>query len=268
MTTLRAPAVAGLFYPDDPQDLKLEVDRLLREARPTHGATPRAMIQPHAGYRYSGPVAASGYRRLRDTATDVHRVVILGPNHTVPLDRIALSGADTWATPLGDVTIDTAERDRLVEGGAAVIDDAPHRLEHAIEVHLPFLLRALPSGWTLLPAVVGDVPAEVAATLVDRCWGEDTLVIVSSDLSHYHSYPEARRLDEATVSEIATRNYQAVGHRNACGSHPIRGLLAARATQPLEIEVLDVRNSGDIADSPHRVVGYASIVFVTPGGDV
>lgn len=260
MTTRRASA-AGLFYPDDAHDLRNDVDRLLREARLVDGPPPAAMIQPHAGYVYSGPIAATGYRRLRHTRPDVRTVVILGPNHTVALDRIAVSGADEWETPLGRIPVAAALRDVALAAALAEVDDRPHVAEHAIEVHLPFLQRVLDPGWTLLPIVVGDCTPEAAADIVDRCAGDDTLIVVSTDLSHYHSYVEARRIDEITIDEIVSRTIMALGPRRACGFSPLRGLLAATSTRDLETDVLDVRNSGDTSGERHRVVGYASIVL-------
>jgi AmmeMemoRadiSam system protein B len=261
MTTTRSAAVAGLFYPDDRRELHNEVERMLREARAVNGAAPQAMIQPHAGYPYSGPVAATGYLRLRRARPDVARVVLVGPNHTVPLAAMAVSAADEWLTPLGMVPVDAELREHVAAAPLVEVADRPHAREHALEVHLPFLQRVLSPGWTLLPVVVGDCPAESVATLIDRCWGEDTLVVVSSDLSHYHGYTEAVRIDEITVEEIVLRRVEAIDPRRACGCYPIRGLLASRHVSELAVEVLDVRNSGDTAGDHHQVVGYASIVF-------
>jgi AmmeMemoRadiSam system protein B len=253
-----------LFYPDESLELHNEVERMLREALPIRGNPPRAMIQPHAGYPYSGPVAATGYRLLREARPAVARVVILGPNHTMPYDAIAVSGSDTWETPLGEVAIDTHLRDHIDDAPLVTVDDRPHQREHAIEVQLPFLQRTLEPGWTLLPLVVGECSAGSVATVIDRCWDADTLIIVSSDLSHYHSYTEARRIDEITVEEIVVRSVSAIDGRRACGAYQIRGLLSSRHLTELDVEVLDVRNSGDTTDSHHRVVGYASIVFCRP----
>ncbi len=261
MTTVRPPSAAGLFYPDEPHALRAEVDRLLREARSLDGCAPHAMIQPHAGYQFSGAVAATGYRLVRHTRPDVRRVVILGPNHTVPLDSIAVTAADEWETPLGTVPIDDVLRDVVAGLPVVETDDRPHATEHAIEVQLPFLQRVLDPGWTLLPMVVGDCKPAATAEVIDACADPETLVVVSSDLSHYHSYGEARRIDSITVEEIVARTVAAIGPRQACGYSPIRGLLTAQLVEQLRVDILDVRNSGDTAGPNHRVVGYASIAF-------
>jgi AmmeMemoRadiSam system protein B len=262
VNAIRPPAVAGTFYAADPAALAESVDGMLREAAPIRGAPPMAMIQPHAGHVYSGPIAAYGYRRLADSPGRPATVAVLGPNHTVPLETIALSGADTWETPLGEVAVDVPLRERLAGLTGVVVDDAPHRREHAVEVHLPFLQRVLDRGWTLLPAVVGEVEADTTAALVDALLAADTLVVVSSDLSHYLGYREARRRDERTVEAILARDVASVRRYDACGCHPIRGLLASRSLRSLTPEVLDLRNSGDTAGPRREVVGYASIVWV------
>jgi AmmeMemoRadiSam system protein B len=250
-----------LFYPDDRRTLETEVDRLLHESRNTAGAPPRAMVQPHAGYRYSGSVAAFGYRRLANAEPPPRRVVILGPNHTVPLESIAVSPADLWETPLGSVEVDPELRSVARELASVEIAERPHLTEHSIEVQIPFLQRVLSNGWTLLPLVVGTVAAETTAALIDHLADPETLVIVSTDLSHYHAYAAARRIDETTVVEIVARAANAIGPRQACGYSPLRGLLTSELIAPLRTEVLDVRNSGDTAGDRHQVVGYTSIVF-------
>jgi len=261
MSRTRLASAAGLFYPDGRRDLQTEVDRLLHESRNTAGPPPRAMIQPHAGYRYSGTVAAFGYRRLANADPPPRRVVVLGPNHTVPLESIAVSPADRWETPLGPVDIDHELRAMARELPSVGIAERPHLTEHSIEVQVPFLQRVLSPGWTLLPFVVGTVGSATVAELIDRLAAPDTLILVSTDLSHYHAYAAARRIDEATVGEIVARTVNAIGPRQACGYSPLRGLLASELVAPLTIEVLDVRNSGDTAGDHHRVVGYTSIVF-------
>lgn len=261
MNDVRRAVVAGLFYPDEPRDLRNTVDELLQAARLVKGTPPLAMIQPHAGYVYSGPVAATGYRRLHSTRPRVDHVVVLGPNHTVALDRIAVTTASAWDTPLGRIGITDSLRTALLENGAVEADDRPHLTEHAIEVQLPFLQRVLEPGWDLLPLVVGDVSPAAVAEVIDTCWGSGTLTIVSTDLSHYHSYSEARSIDELTVGAITTRSVDVINPRRACGAMPLRGLLVSPHTAGLETQVLDVRNSGDTAGDRRRVVGYVSVVF-------
>jgi len=258
----RRPAVAGSFYPADPRRLEATIDRLLAAAESRPGPPPLAMIQPHAGYEYSGPVAATGYRRLGETRPSVRRVVILAPNHTAPLDTMAISTADAWETPIGEVVVDDDLRAALAGLNHTEIDEVPHRREHAVEVHLPFLQRVLDPNWALLPVVVGAVPDEAVAALIDRGSEDgDTLIVASSDLSHYLPYDEARHRDERTVARIVAGDRTGIGPDDACGRHPVRGLLAARCLESRHAEVLDVRNSGDTAGGRDAVVGYASIVF-------
>lgn len=268
---LRPAAVAGTFYPGDPATLAATVDGLLAEARrriPDYPEQPKALIAPHAGYVYSGPVAASAYAPLTPYAADIRRVVVLGPAHTVPLRGIALSSADVWRTPLGDVELDTDSVTAATAHRLAGIDDRAHAAEHSIEVHLPFLQRVLEPGWRLVPAVVGHIDAGTVADLLDLWWGGDeTLVVVSTDLSHYHSYDVARRLDRRTAAEIVARQ-TALDPEGACGAYPLRGLLAAARRHDLDVELIDLRNSGDTAGGRDRVVGYGSFALVgaTSGG--
>jgi AmmeMemoRadiSam system protein B len=262
MSTVREPAVAGSFYPAEPAALAATVDRLVDGAAVPRRPEPlAAMIVPHAGYVYSGVVAARAYRRLADQGRRAATVVVLGPNHTVPLDTIAVTAADRWRTPLGDTEIDVELRNALITAGIAAADDTPHRREHAIEVQLPFLQRILGEGWRLLPAVVGRVPSGLGGALVDLCWDADGLVVVSSDLSHYLPYDEAKRRDEATVAAIVAGDAEAIRPDRACGAFPVRALLAAAATPSLSPEILDTRNSGDTAGPRHGVVGYAAIAY-------
>lgn len=262
MTKVRVPSAAGLFYPDDARVLRATIDEMLQATRLVDGSPPQAMIQPHAGYQFSGPVAATGYRRLAHSRPSVGHVVVLGPNHTVALQSIAVTGATAWETPLGQIPIADELRAAVLDCRSVGRADQPHLNEHAIEVQLPFLQQILQPGWDLLPMVVGDTSPQSVAAVIDACWGPDTLIIVSSDLSHYHSYAEARRIDDVTIEEIATRSVNAISPRRACGAAPIRGLLASASAADLRVEVLDARNSGDTTGNRQRVVGYASIVFV------
>ena len=262
VTSVRAPAVAGSFYPANSTELAATVDRMVQGAHVAVRTEPLgAVIVPHAGYVYSGEVAAAAYRRLLDHGRAVTTAVVIGPNHTVPLDTIALSGSDVWRTPLGEIPIDVELREALVAAGAAVIADGPHVREHAIEVQLPFLQRILAVGWKLLPAVVGHVSHARGGAFLDRCWGQDDLVVISSDLSHYLPYEEARRRDRETVDAIVAGDPAGIGPDQACGASPLRSLLAAAATASMSPDVLDVRNSGDTAGPRDRVVGYAAIAY-------
>jgi AmmeMemoRadiSam system protein B len=255
----RTPAVAGSFYPSRPGELKRTVDDLLAGAAVPEGApSPAALVVPHAGYVYSGPVAATAYARLSGKAASISRVVAFGPVHYVPVRGAAVPAAPAWATPLGEVPVDDALRERAAALGAAV-DDRPHAPEHALEVQLPFLQRLLGESFTLLPVAVSQQPASETADLIGAFLGEaGTLVLVSTDLSHYHDVETARRLDRKTAQKVVARNAAALGEDDACGIFPLRGLVELARRKDLPIELLDLRNSADTAGGPGRVVGYGA----------
>lgn len=259
---VRPPAVAGTFYPGDPQALTAAVTDALREAAATSpaGPLPPAIIAPHAGYVYSGPVAASAYARLVPARGQVERVVLVGPAHTVALDAIATSSADGFATPLGVVAIDTDARDRLLRTGKVIVSDRAHAGEHSLEVHLPFIQVAL-GDVAILPLVVGQVASSLVADVLEEVWGgAETLVVVSSDLSHYHDHRTAQTLDRRTAAAIVAKEPEQLGRDDACGLYPLRGLLVAARRRGLDIELLDLRTSADTAGDPDRVVGYGAFV--------
>ncbi|HET7487786.1 MAG TPA: AmmeMemoRadiSam system protein B [Acidimicrobiales bacterium] len=256
---IRLPAVAGSFYPAKRDALFDSVRQCFAGARRPGPAepAPKAVVVPHAGYLYSGPVAASAYLRLAPAAPVISRVVLLGPSHRVPLDGVAVSGADAFATPLGVVPVDDAGR-RSAEAAGAVRTNEPFALEHSLEVQLPFLQVVL-DHFTLVPLAVGlSVPAAVADVL-DAVWGgPETVVVTSTDLSHYHPYDVATALDRRTADAVVAMRAEAVGDRDACGVHALRGLLEAARRRDLPVELLDLRNSGDTAGTPDRVVGYGA----------
>ncbi|GGO76089.1 MEMO1 family protein [Marinobacterium nitratireducens] len=252
----RPPAVAGVFYPDDPVELGELIDRLLGD-NAQRGQAPRALVVPHAGLVYSGPVAARAYSLLRPWVSSFDRVLLLGPNHRVPLASMAVPSAGSFACPLGEMALDTETIADWVERGLLEYNDEPHRLEHCLEVQLPFLLR-LKSDWKLIPVVVGQVATDRVAALVrEALRNERTLVLVSSDLSHYHSYDTARRIDSVTSQRIE-RMEPTLTPELACGCHALNGLLDAAGRQGLHIDRLDLRNSGDTAGPRDRVVGYGA----------
>jgi AmmeMemoRadiSam system protein B len=256
---VRPPAVAGSFYPASPAGLARHIDGLLDAATAAPpGPLPAALVVPHAGTIYSGPVAASAYARLRPHASSILRVVAFGPVHRVPVRGAAVPSSDAWATPLGEVPIDGELRRRAVARGAAT-DDRPHAPEHALEVQLPFLQRVLPDGFSFLPVAVSEMPAKATADLIGEFVGEKgTLVVVSTDLSHYHDLATARRLDGATADAILALEPENLSGEDACGYYPLRGLLELGRGKSLHIRMLDLRTSGDTAGDPVSVVGYGA----------
>jgi hypothetical protein len=260
---VRPAAVAGVFYPDDPRELADAIaaylDSTHREG-PQEPGFPKAVIVPHAGYVYSGAVAASAYDLLRPARGVVKRVVVLGPCHRVPVRGLALPQARAFSTPLGRIPID-AESVRAIRDLPQVVESAAtHAEEHALEVQLPFLQQVL-GEFSLVPLVVGDAAPEQVAEVLDRLWGgAETLIVISSDLSHYHAYDSARRIDGETVQAILGFD-SGISHEQACGATPISGLLVAAKRKGLSPRLLDYRNSGDTAGDRHRVVGYASFAF-------
>ena len=263
MSSLRSAAVAGLFYPADPRELHTLVTDLLHKAAPSAvGATPKAMILPHAGYVYSGPIAATGYAALAAARETIKRVVLLGPTHRVGFTGIALPSAAFFATPLGKVTVDPLARQQLAGLPNVLILDQAHALEHSLEVHLPFLQEIL-ENFTLVPLVVGDVAYEAVAEVIERLWGgPETLIVISSDLSHYHDYATARRIDAATSHAIEELMPEAIHYEHACGRTPMNGLLTVARRRGMSVRTLDLRNSGDTAGARDRVVGYGAYAFL------
>jgi len=258
---VRPPAVAGLFYPRDDAALSREVDAALATTSPMLApGVPKAMIVPHAGYVYSGPVAAQAYARLIPARDIIKRVVLLGPCHRVPVQGLALPEASTFATPLGRVDVD-AHAVAAVAGLPQVsASDAAHAEEHALEVQLPFLQRVI-GPFTVVPFAVGAATAAEVAEVIERLYGgPETLILVSSDLSHYHPYESARAIDGETVRSILALD-SSIDHGQACGATPIAGLLELARRRGLAPELLDLRNSGDTAGDKRRVVGYASFAF-------
>jgi MEMO1 family protein len=260
---VRPPAVAGFFYPEDPAELAAAVDACLAQAPPPRAgeAPPKALVVPHAGYVYSGPVAASAYARIAPHAGAIRRVVLLGPAHRVWIRGLAAPRADGFATPLGVVPVDCRAVDAVAALPQLEVSDAPHAGEHSLEVQLPFLQRVL-GPFTLVPLAVGDAEAEEVAEVLERLWGgPETLVLVSSDLSHYHDYATARRLDRAACAAIEALDGSGLGPDSACGCVPLSGLLRVARARGLRAQTLDLRSSGDTAGGRDRVVGYGAWSF-------
>jgi AmmeMemoRadiSam system protein B len=256
-----------LFYPADAGTLASEVAAMLANAEGVVGATavPKAIIAPHAGYVYSGPIAASAYATLRRARDRIQRVVLMGPAHRTPVRGLAVPAATAFASPLGTVAIDRGGIARVADLPQVVESDNAHALEHSLEVHLPFLQSILGS-FALVPFAVGRASPEEVAEVLDRLWGGDeTLIVVSSDLSHYLPYAVARAMDQETVNAILNLD-AVVDHERACGGTPVNGLLLAARRHGLHPHLLDLRNSGDTAGDRSRVVGYCSIAFEETAG--
>ena len=258
---VRPPAAAGLFYPGDSTELADVVDGLLAAARERSGPAegcPRALVVPHAGYRYSGAVAAAAYALL--PAASPARVVLLGPAHFVPLAGCAVPRAAAWQTPLGQLPVDAAARDRALAVPGVHADDRPHAPEHALEVQLPFLQRSVRGPVRVLPVATAASPAAVA-DLLDVVAGPDTLVVASTDLSHYLPDAEARTRDARTVDAVLGLRPDLVADRSACGAHALRGLLAWARSVGLVPRLLGQATSADAGGGAEQVVGYAAFAF-------
>lgn len=261
MTSTRPPAVAGSFYPADALQLQALIMSLLFEVPSFSGSCPKAIIVPHAGYIYSGAIAASAYARVALGRDSLRRVVLLGPAHRLGFHGLALSSADYFATPLGSVPLDRSENETLLTLPGVQFLDKAHVLEHSLEVQIPFLQKVLPD-FSLVPIVVGETSAETVATVIEQLWGGDeTLVVVSSDLSHYQDYATAQKQDSATSQAIENLLPEDIGYHDACGRLVISGLLLVAKKMGLTVTPYDLRNSGDTAGDRDRVVGYGAYGF-------
>lgn len=262
MNSTRQPAVAGAFYPAEAKALSQAVKALLNDVamdKATH-SMPKAIIAPHAGYVYSGPVAASAYACLQSARERIRRVVLLGPVHRVPVRGLALPAADSFATPLGSVALDRDAIASISHLPQVTVSAAAHALEHSLEVQLPFLQTVL-HEFTLVPLAVGDASPQEVAEVLEMLWGgAETLIVVSSDLSHYLPYPLAQQIDTQTAQAILQLRSN-LNHEQACGGTPVNGLLLAMRRHGLQAQLLDLRNSGDTAGDKSRVVGYAAFAF-------
>lgn len=267
MPSIRPAAVAGSFYPAAPTALAAQVQACLAEVPPAEAgptpAWPKLLVVPHAGYVYSGPIAASAYARLRPWAAQIRRVVLLGPVHRVPVQGLAAPTVEAFDTPLGRVPVDQAALAQLADLPQVVRSDRVHAQEHALEVQLPFLQVLLAPGFTLLPLAVGEATPEAVAQVLERLWGGDeTLIVISSDLSHYLPYTEAQARDAETVRRLAA-GASDLDPQDACGARALNGATLAARRHGLRAELLDLRSSGDTAGDRRRVVGYAALAFST-----
>ena len=260
MNTTRPPAVAGTFYPGTPSVLAATVDQLLAEAVPTVSTQPKALIVPHAGYIYSGSTAAQAYAALRPWRERIRRVILLGPTHRVAVDGLALPAVEYFSTPLGNIRLDREAIEQLAALPQISFSDPAHAGEHSLEVHLPFLQRLL-ADFTLVPLAVGHASPAAVGEVLDLLWGgPETLIVVSSDLSHFLPYASARQVDRETCQHILQLDAH-LRPEQACGAYPANGLLRAARQRGLVPQLIHLCNSGDTAGDKERVVGYAAFAF-------
>jgi MEMO1 family protein len=270
VTAIRPPAVAGLFYPAEPDVLRRQLTHLMSEAtRPIQGTTsaPKAIIGPHAGYPYSGAIAARAYTAVADLRSRIKRVVLIGPSHHIAYQGLAIDTMTAWTTPLGTVALDTEAIERLRQTNLVGTLDAAFAREHALEVHVPFLQHVL-DDFKLVPIVAGDATPEHVAAVLDELWGgPETLIVVSTDLSHYLDYDSCQRTDTRTADAIEHFAFDRIGPHDACGRVPTNGLLLTAQRRAMTITRLDLRNSGDTAGTRDRVVGYGAWMLSEPAPD-
>lgn len=261
MKRVRRPAVAGIFYPGQAKELEQTVDTYINEAVVENGQHTRAIIAPHAGYVYSGSVAGVAYAFLRRTSPQPDRIILMGPSHRVLVNGLAASSADYFETPLGSLRVDTSSVEEAVCSGFAVIDDEAHEAEHSLEVQLPFIQRAFPQA-SIVPLLVGRAdPEGLAKSLEVLVTDDSTVIVVSSDLSHYHPYDKACQEDSKTSQMIERLDYEALAQTQACGAGPVKGLLYYARQKGLSVKTVCLTNSGDTAGTRDRVVGYGAYVF-------
>ncbi len=254
---IRKPAVAGMFYPADAEELRQDVESMLAKAN-ADLPVPKAIVAPHAGYIYSGEIAASAYACLAKAKDKIKQVILLGPAHRYPFMGLAAPGADVFATPLGEIEIDYAAINKILELDQVKTIPQAHDAEHSLEVQLPFLQVVL-EEFKLLPLVVGNSNADEVAEVLLKLWnGPETLIVVSSDLSHFYDYETAQQLDQNAAQAIVELDIEKLSHDAACGCTPIQGLLQAAKQKNLKVKLVDLRNSGDTAGNKDSVVGYGA----------
>ncbi len=261
MDRILRPMVAGMFYPENAETLKSMVDELLHQNQASPAITPKALIVPHAGYIYSGSVAASAYGQVLPVREQIKQVVLLAPAHRVGFRGIATTSADKLSTPLGAISVDHEARNKALTLPQVQIFDMAFEGEHALEVQLPFLQRLLPD-FKVVPFIVGQSTPQEVSELLELLWGNQrTLIVISSDLSHFLDYHSARERDARTTQAIVNLQADSIGAEDACGHLPIQGFLKSATDHHLHATAVDVRNSGDTAGDKRRVVGYGAYAF-------
>lgn len=259
---IRPAAVAGSFYPSDPDTLRSMIEGLLRENQSIATSRPKAIIVPHAGYLFSGPVAAKAYSQLTPYENSIKKILLLGPAHHVGFRGLAVSDANCFETPLGRIPVDVRGVERAFSLPQVCVSGRAHQAEHSLEVQLPFLQHLLPEGFEITPLVIGEAEAIEVAEVIEDCWGDpEALVVVSSDLSHYHDYDTACKLDRETSHWIEKLRWEKLQPDRACGFAAIRGLLRVARHHHATVKTMDVRNSGDTSGPRDEVVGYGAFVL-------
>lgn len=258
--SIRKAAVAGQFFEAGAVSLQKQVGALMSGALSGLTSVPKALIVPHAGYIYSGSIAARAYACLESQRHQIRRVVLFGPAHRVYLEGMAVPSVDLFATPLGDVPLDQDAIEQIIDMPGVNVSDQAHQDEHSLEVQLPFL-QTLLTQFTLVPVLVGDCDPVMVAAVIDQLWGgKDTLLVISTDLSHFLSYDEARLVDAHTCTRILEKTSSLSGEE-ACGARALNGLMCSEHARALDIELLGVCNSGDTAGDKNRVVGYGAFLL-------
>ena len=261
MNQIRQPAVAGMFYPADKQLLIRDIHEYLDQVKIEQDSVPKALVVPHAGYMYSGPIAASAYKQLIPVKDKIKRVILFGPSHRVAFHGLAAPQVDFFNTPLGNIAIDHQTIEQVADLPQVILSDQAHLQEHSLEVQLPFLQEIL-SDFSLVPFVVGEADRFEVAEVIEKLWGdEDTLIVISTDLSHYHSYNEAKQMDQDTSDAIVNLKPEQIEYDDACGRNGLNGMITVAEEKQLVADILDLRNSGDTAGDKSRVVGYGAYVF-------
>jgi len=261
MQKVRPAAVAGMFYPADASVLKQDIDDYLADAKELSQKRPKAIVVPHAGYIYSAAIAASAFKSIIPFKHNIKRVVLLGPSHRVPFSGMAVPESDVFNTPLGNIAIDQEGVNQLLALPQVIASDRAHSEEHSLEVQLPFLQEIL-GEFSLIPLVVGDAERHDVAAVINHFINDDgTLIVISSDLSHYHSYEDAKTQDRATSDAIVNLKPDLITYDDACGRNGVKGMMTVAAEIGLHVELLDLRNSGDTAGDKQRVVGYGAYAF-------
>ena len=264
---IRPPAVASMFYPGGTAELRKAVKKYLSNAvteedpklKKGETAELRTLIVPHAGYIYSGKIAACAYRLLEKNQNQFKRVLLLGPSHRVWLKGAAFPKTDAFETPLGEIALDKELKEKILADFSWIsVSDEAHSEEHCLEVQLPFLQETL-RDFELLPLVVGDAKTELVAALIQQ-FSEDheTLIVISTDLSHFHDYQTAREIDARTANAIELLEQNRISTEDACGAYPLRGALLAASQNQWNVHRLGLCNSGDTSGDRERVVGYGA----------